>query len=81
MAVAAAPFSDPLLDIMPLPDPLCPLKPLTQPGPVRQTSVRNFQHKLIHIGYKAQYNLITTNIILVFSFFLFYFPFKLHNIN
>ncbi len=43
VSVAAALFSEPLLDIMPLPDPLCLPKPLTLPGPVRQTSVRNLQ--------------------------------------
>lgn len=48
VAAAAAVFSEPLLDIMPLPDPLCLLKPLTLPGPVRQNSMRNLRVSTLH---------------------------------
>lgn len=43
--MAAALFSEPPLDTMPLPDPLCLLKPLNLPGPVGQTSIRNLFNK------------------------------------
>lgn len=45
--MAAALFSEPPLDTMPLPDPLCLLKPLNLPGPVGQTSIRNLFNKCL----------------------------------